>query len=335
MNLRRPIVLNFVSGGPSRYFSEEFFKKYEIRSSPFKAAAGVKELIPIIRDVDATIAGIEPYTKEVYDVAVRLKIVARYGVGYDNVDVAEATRHGVFVTTLPGINAETVAEHTLALIFAAARDLLNVARETKPSTWRNIAQSYYSEKTPFELSGKTLGILGLGAIGSTVAKLCAPLNMRILAFDPYINAEKAKAVGVELTSLETLLRESDILTIHAPLTDRTRHIIGEKELKMMKKTALLVNASRGALIDENALYRALKERWLSGAALDVLEKEPPETDNPLFTLDNVIITPHVAGASVENFMRCDAMIEQQIAEALAGKVPKFALNPEAANFRKR
>jgi len=333
--MRRAVVLNFVSGGPARYFSDDFYKKYEVRPNPYKMGVGVKELVSIIGDVDATIAGIEPYTREVYDAANRLKIIARFGVGYDNVDVTEATKHGVFVTTLPGINAETVAEHTLALIFAAARDLVNVAKETKPNTWRNVSQKYYSERTPFELYGKTLGILGLGAIGSTVAKLCVPLKMRMLAFDPYISLEKAKAIGVELTSLDTLLRESDILTVHAPLTAETKHVIGERELKLMKKTAVLVNASRGPLLDEQALYKALKERWISAAALDVLEKEPPEMENPLFTLDNVIITPHIAGSSVENFMRCDKVIEQQIDEAIGGKMPRFALNPEAADYRKR
>ncbi len=333
--MKKPVILNFVSGGPARFFSEDFYTKYEVRPSPHKARMSKEELISIIGDVDATIAGVEPYTKEVYDAALRLKLIARYGVGYDNVDVAEATKHGVFVTTLPGINAETVAEHTLAFILAATRDIVNMARETKPNTWHIISKKYYSEKTPFELHGKTLGILGLGAIGSTVAKLCAPFKMKMLAFDPYITPEKAKAIGVELTSLETLLKESDILTIHAPLTNETRHIIGERELKLMKRTSILVNASRGPLIDEHALYKALKEGWISAAALDVLEKEPPEIDNPLFTLDNVIITPHVAGSSIENFMRCDAMIEQQIAEALAGKVPTFALNPEAVNYRKK
>jgi len=331
----KPVILNFVSGGPAKYFSEDFYSRYVVRSNPYKKAVGKEELMSIIKDVDATIAGIEPYTREVYDAANNLTLVARFGVGYDNVDVAEATKHGVFATILPGINAETVAEHTVALIFAAARNLVNVAKETRPDTWASVSRRYYSEETPFELYGKTLGILGYGAIGSKVAKLCAALNMKILAFDPYVRTEKAKEVGVELVNLERLLRESDVLTVHSPLTDETRHILGEKEFKMMKKTAILVNAARGPVIDEDALYKALKGKLISAAGLDVLEREPPEPDNPLFSLDNVIITPHVAGASIENFMRCDAMIEQQIAEALAGKVPKFALNPEAANRRKK
>ncbi|MGB9727003.1 MAG: phosphoglycerate dehydrogenase [Nitrososphaeria archaeon] len=330
--MEKPVVLNMILGKPAELFSEDFRKKYEFRQNPFGRWLNEDELVSVIGDVDAVVAASEPYTKRVFDVASKLKIVARFGVGYDNVNIPEATKHGVFVTILPGVNAETVAEHTLALIYAVARGIVDCVKSTRPETWTEVQKKYYSTHTPFELYGKTLGIIGLGAIGTKVAKLCNGLDMKILAFDPYTKPEKAREVNAELVPLERLLKEADIVTIHCPLNPETRHLISEKELKMMKKNAILINAARGPIVDEKALYKALKEKWILAAGLDVMEKEPPEPDNPLFTLDNVIITPHVGGASLENFMRCDAIIEEQIEQALRGEVPKFALNPEAINY---
>ncbi|MCX8188333.1 MAG: phosphoglycerate dehydrogenase [Nitrososphaeria archaeon] len=333
--MSRPVVLNMILGKPAELFSENFRKKYDFRQNPFGKWLNEDELVSVIKDVDAVVAASEPYTARVFDSAPKLKIVARFGVGYDNVNIPEATKHGVFVTILPGVNAETVAEHTMALIYAVARGLVDCVKSTKPETWNYVQKKYYSTHTPFELYGKTLGIVGLGAIGTKVAKLCTGLDMKILAFDPYTKPEKAKEVNAELVSLERLLKEADIVTIHCPLTSETRHLISEKELKMMKRNAILINAARGPIVDEKALYRALKEGWILAAGLDVMEKEPPEPNNPLFTLDNVIITPHVGGASLENFIRCDAIIEEQIEQALRGEVPKFALNPEAINYVKK
>ncbi|MEM4176070.1 MAG: phosphoglycerate dehydrogenase [Nitrososphaeria archaeon] len=333
--MNKHVVLNMILGKPAELFSENFRKKYDFRQNPFGKWLNEEELISVIKDVDAVVAASEPYTARVFDAAPKLKIIARFGVGYDNVNIPEATRHGVFVTILPGVNAETVAEHTMALIYAVARGIVDCVKSTRPETWTSVQKKYYSTHTPFELYGKTLGIIGLGAIGTRVAKLCSGLDMKILAFDPYTKPEKAKEVNAELVSLERLLREADIVTIHCPLTQETRHLIGEKELKIMKKNAILINAARGPIVDEKALYKALKEGWILAAGLDVMEKEPPELDNPFFTLENVIITPHVGGASLENFMRCDAIIEEQIEQALRGEVPKFALNPEAINYIKK
>lgn len=324
-----------ILGKPAELFSENFRRKYDFRQNPFGKWLNEEELVSVIKDVDAVIAASEPYTARVFNAASKLKIIARFGVGYDNVNIQEATKHGVFVTILPGVNAETVAEHTVALIYAVARGIVDCVKSTKPETWSLVQKKYYSTHTPFELYGKTLGIIGLGAIGTKVAKLCSGLDMKILAFDPYTKPEKAKEVNAELTSLERLLKEADVVTIHCPLTPETRHLIGEKELSMMKRNAVLINAARGPIVDEKALYKALKEGWILAAGLDVMEKEPPEPDNPLFTLENVIITPHVGGASLENFMRCDAIIEEQIEQTLRGEVPKFALNPEAINYVKR
>lgn len=330
----KAIVLDFVSIAGSHHNFGNLEHKFELRPNPYNRGVNKEELISLIKDVEATIAAGEPYSREVYEAAKKLKIVARYGVGYDSVNVEEATKHGVFVTILPGVNAETVAEHTVAMLFSVSRNIVKTASSTKPDTWINVSREYYSTGAPYELYGKTLGIVGFGAIGSKVANICSGLNMKIIVFDPYPNLQKVKEVGAELASLEKVLKESDIITIHSLLNNETRHMIGEKEFKMMKKTAIIINAARGPIIDEQALYKALKEKWIAAAGLDVLEKEPPEQDNPLFALDNVVITPHVAGSSIENFIRCDAAIEEQIEQALEGKIPKFALNPEAMKYRK-
>ena len=331
----KPVVLNFASGAASdNYYSEKFRNKYEIRPNPYNRGVSKEELISLIKDADATIAAGEPYSKEVYEAARKLKIVARYGVGYDAVDVVEATKYGIFATNIPGVNAETVAEHTVALLFSVARNMVKTASSTEPDTWQSVSTEYYSTGAPFELYGKTLGIVGFGAIGSKVARICSGLNMKIVVFDPYPDLLKIKEAGAELVSLEKVLKWSDVIAVHSPLNNETRHMIGEKEFKMMKKTAIFLNAARGPIVDEQALYKALKEKWISAAGLDVLEREPPERGNPLFELDNVIITPHVAGSSIENFIRCDAIIEEQIEQALEGKIPKFALNPDAIKHRK-
>jgi len=334
MVLGKPIVLNLVLGRPIEYFSKKFFEQYDVRLNPYNRGLSKQELIKEIIDVEATIAAVETYDREVYEAAKKLKIVARYGVGYDSVNVNEATKFGIFATNLPGINAETVAEHAVSLMFAMVRGIVEQAKSTRPETWSKVSGKFYSDLTPFELYGKTLGIVGIGAIGSRVAKICSGLDLKIIAYDPYISSQKAMDLGVQLVSLDRLMAESDIVSIHSPLTEKTRHMIGEKQLKMMKRTAILVNAARGPVVDEHALYKALEEKKIFGACLDVLEKEPPEPDNPLFKLDNVIITPHTAGSSIENFMRCDSLLELQIEQTLRGEIPKFALNPEAIKYRK-
>jgi D-3-phosphoglycerate dehydrogenase len=331
----KSVVLNALPHSSGKYYSEQFRRDHEIRFNHYKATMTKDQLIKEIKDVDAVVAAGEPYTREVYEAAKKLKIIARYGVGYDRVDIPEATKYGIFVTNQPGVNSETVAEHAVALIFALARGLVGSVKSTIPETWEKIQYAYYSDKVGFELHGKNLGIIGLGSIGSKVAKICSSLNMKIFAFDPYVREENDMQLGVKLTSLEELLKESDVVTIHTPLNNDTRHLIGEKQLKMMKKTAILVNAARGPIIDEKALYVALKEKWIAAAGLDVLEMEPPEPNNPLFGLDNAIITPHLAGSSSDNFMRSDALTEEQIKQALRGEVPKFALNPDAIKNRKK
>ncbi len=332
--MTKPVILNALTGILGTHLSEKFRKKYEIRSNPYKGNMTRDQLIKEIKDVDAVIAGGERYTKEIFVAAKNLKIIARYGVGYDMVDMAEATKFGIFVTNQTGLNSETVAEHTVALIFALARGLVDAVRSTKPKTWSKIALKYVSDKNTFELHGKTLGIIGLGSIGSKVAKICSGLDMKIIAYDPYVKEEKMKQLGVEMVGFEELLKTSDIVTIHTFLNDETKHMIGEKQLKKMKKNAILINAARGPIIDELALYKALKEKWIAAAGLDVLEKEPPEDDNPLFKLDNVIITPHIASSSIDNFIRSDVLTEEQIEQALNGEIPKFTLNPDAIKNRR-
>jgi D-3-phosphoglycerate dehydrogenase len=215
---------------------------------------------------------------------------------------------------------DSVAEHTIALMLALAKKLFFTHFHLKKGGWRD------EKLLSYELLGKTVGIIGLGSIGHAVARKLRGFEVKILAHDPYVTQTRAKEVLADLVSLETLLKQSDFVTVNAALTEDTRHLIGENELKMMKRSAFIVNTSRGALIDERSLYKALSERWIAGAALDVFEEEPAR-DNLLFGLDNVIVTPHVAGFTYEALRRETSMAAEEVLRVLRGEKPKFLVNP--------
>jgi len=283
-----------------------------------------KRLLKKIRGADAILVRFCMVTKDLIEIAKRLKIIAVHGVGVDNVDIDAATRRGIVVTSAPLSNLVSVAEFTLGLIISLTRRIPTISELTKDGEWVQAR----SIEPGVELSGKILGIIGLGNIGIKVAEKARAFEMRILAFDPYISKERAEEFGAKLVDMETLLRESDVITLHVPLTPETRHMISEREFRLMKKTAILINASRGGVVDETSLYRALKEGWIAGAALDVMEKEPLSPDNPLLTLDNVIITPHVAGSTKESLVRMATTPAEDIVRFLQGKAPRFPVNVE-------
>jgi len=316
------------------FFSDDLKKHYDVRKVAHTRDLTHEELIDLIEDAEAIIASDERYTKRTFDVAKRLRIVLRYGVGIDNIDVIEATNRKIIVTNLPGANAQSVAEHTVGMMFALARRFPNVARDLRPNTWDQMGNECYGVKKPFELRGKTLGIIGLGEIGAKIAEISSALGMSILSFDPYVNNIKATNASVKLVDLTTLLSTSDIVTIHVPLTGETKHMISKDQLKIMKRSAIIINASRGAVVEESGLYAALKDGLIAAAGLDVLEKEPPDENNPLFTLANVMITPHYGGSSIETAMRSDAIVEEQIRNAFAGIIPRFVVNPAVVGLQK-
>jgi len=244
------------------------------------------ELIAALPGVFATLAGSEPYTERVFRAAPDLRVIARWGVGYDAIDVAAATRHGVAVCTAVGGNHEAVADYAVALLCALQRGLLPNHRLVTTGQWR----------TEFRraLWRATVGIVGLGRIGQAVARRCRGFEMRLLAYEPYPDLAFVREHGIELVSLEDLLRRADLVTLHCPATPENRHLIDRDRLALMKPTAYLVNTARGSLVDEAALHEALVTRRIAGAGLDVFEQEPL-FDSPLFRLDNVVLSPHVAG----------------------------------------
>jgi D-3-phosphoglycerate dehydrogenase len=249
------------------------------------------ELLEILSGVSASLASSEPYTKRVFAAHPQLRVVARAGVGYDAVDTAAATEHGVAVTITPNTNQDAVAEHTFALLLALAKDLINQHQQTCANKW--------PRKTTLPLRNRVLGIAGLGRIGKAVALRGLCFGMKVLAYDPYPDHAFIKQQGLTLVSMDELLRQSDYVTLHMPATAEARHLINKTTLAKMKPTAFLVNTARGPLVHEADLYEALKNKTIAGAGIDVFETEPPG-DHPLLHLDNVIITPHAAGVDIQS-----------------------------------
>ena len=257
-----------------------------------------EDLVKTINEYDGIIVRSRTkVTKEVIANADNLKIIARAGVGVDNIDLDAATEKGIMVVNSPESTSITVAEHTMGLLLSMARKLSIADKSVKEGKW---------EKKRFmgvELRNKTLGVIGMGRIGSQVVNRCKAFEMDAVAYDPYLPEEVATQMGVELTDLETVLKKADFITIHVPLTPETKHLISHDEFEIMKDTAFITNCARGGIIDEDALYDALKNEKIGGAALDVYEEEPPAEDSKLFELDNIVLTPHIA-ASTQGSKRC-------------------------------
>ncbi|MFQ6076726.1 MAG: hydroxyacid dehydrogenase [Candidatus Bathyarchaeia archaeon] len=251
----------------------------------------------------------------------RLKAVVVPSVGFDQIDVEAATELGVLVVNTPSAD-DVVAEQTILLMLAVAKQfprLVEAAKEgVRVPTW----------KENVELFGKTLGIIGLGRIGSRVAQIANAMGMSVIAYDPFVSERHARLLKTRLVDLKTLLRESDFVSIHTPLTKETYHIIGEGELNLMKKTAFIINTARGKCIDEKALYVALRERRIAGAGLDVFEVEPLRPDNPLLALDNVVATAHSLSGSIERTQRIQQMVLDSILRTLRGALPRHIVNPQ-------
>jgi len=273
----------------------------------------------------------DPIDTEVIDAGKDLKVISQVAVGYDNVDVEAATRRGIYVTNTPGVLTETTADLTWALLMAVARRIVEADKYVRRGDW----------KIPWGLMmmlgsdvyGKTIGVVGLGRIGLAIARRAKGFDMRILYHSRTRKPDVEKELGIEYVDFETLLKESDFVTLHVPLTPETCHMIGEKELKLMKNTAYVINTSRGPIVDEAALYKALKEGWIKGAALDVHEKEPTDPDNPLLKLDNVVLTPHIGSASVETRTRMAVMAAENLVSVLDGKIPPNLVNKDVLKIR--
>lgn len=275
------------------------------------------ELIPLLKDCDGYVAGLDYITEKVIRSCPNLKAISRYGAGYDRVDIDAARENGIPVTNTPGVNAEAVGELAVSLMLALARNITYLDRETRSGKW--------IRSTGMELKGKTLGILGLGAIGKVVARCAAGLEMNVIAYDPYIDEEYCSSHNIGIRAFDELIREADVISLHLPLTDSTRHLIDKDAIARMKLTAILINTSRGGIIDEEAAWHALKEDRLGALGLDAFETEPP-TESKLFELDSVIVTPHTGAHTKEATDNMSQAAIKNLVDILSGKECRFIVN---------
>jgi len=270
---------------------------------------------------------------EVFDAAPNLKIVAQMAVGFDNIDIQEATKRGIHVTNTPGVLTETTADFAWALLMAVARRIVEADKYARTGNWKVSWHPMMMQGR--DIYGATLGIVGLGRIGCAIAKRAKGFDMKVLYHDVVRRLDFEKEYNIQFTELERLFKEADFITINTPLTKETYHLVDEKKLKLMKKTAYLINNARGPIVDEKALYKALKEGWITGAALDVFEQEPISTENPLVKLDNVVVAPHISSSSYETRSKMAEMVAQNLVAFFEGKTPPNLVNPEVVKAKRK
>ncbi len=275
------------------------------------------------RDADGVLNCYAPLPAEVIRDLSACRVIARYGIGLDTIDLAEANARGILVTNVPDYCTDEVSDHALALILSLARGVAHLDRTVRAGRWDP------TEAAPLHrLRGRTLGLVGFGRIARALAAKAAAIGLRVVATDPYLADDAVRSGGAEPRSLDALLREADIVSIHAPLTDASRHLIGADELARMKPGAFLVNTSRGPLVDATALRAALDRGALGGVGLDVLETEPPDPGDPLLERPEVVVTPHAAFYSEESLAELQRKAAEQVVAALRGDVPPYAVNAD-------
>ena len=269
-----------------------------------------EEFYNFTKDADGIIVGVESVDKEYIDAHPKLKAVVKFGVGTDNIDVEYCRQKGIFVGRTVGSNARSVAETAVSFVIADSKNLYESIQNVKEHGW--------AKMTGYEIMGKTIGIVGFGAIGRTVAKMAYGLGMKIMVYEPYsVDREFANAVNAEITDIDALLKKSDFISLHIPLTPETRNMISAKELHKMKSTAVLINTSRGGIVNEADLYGALSNKVIRAAYFDVFTSEPPKDDEPLLSLPNFYLTPHIASRSAEAEKNTADMATKIIMEALS------------------
>jgi glyoxylate reductase len=307
--------------------------KFEIEVFQGEMPPPKSVLVEKVKKADGLICLLtEKVDEEVINAAgPQLRGICQIAVGFDNIDVKTATKKGIYVTNTPGVLNETTADFAFTLLMATARRVAEADRYVKSGQW----------KVPWGLMmllgqdiwGKTIGIVGIGRIGSAVARRAKGFNMKILYYDVYRNEQIEKELGIEYVPLETLLKEADFVTIHVPLMPETHHLINEDRLRMMKKTACLINTSRGPVVDEKALYKALKEGWIWAAGLDVWEKEPVDLSNPLLKLGNVTAAPHISSGSIATRTKMAVMAAENMVAIQEGRVPPNLVNKEVLEIK--
>ena len=290
----------------------------EVVLNPYGRTLTVDELKQIWDGVDAVVAGLEPYTPEVLrEAPASLKVISRFGVGYDSVDLKAARERGIAVTNTPGTNSDAVADLTIGLMIAIARHIPQGDKSVRDGSWKRY--------TGYSLDGKKLGILGLGAIGKGVARRAKGFSMEIYAYDPYFDERFAAEYGIKRAIQEEIFTQCDYITLHLPVLPETIGIVNKENLAKMKPTAYLINAARGPLVDEAALYEALKNNVIMGAGLDVYSAEPLK-DSPLFELDNIVCTPHIAGTTKEASAAMGRMAIDNALSIVRGEDCRYIVN---------
>lgn len=276
----------------------------------------------ILKNADAVLVNLFPMTKEIIDKLENCKIISRYGVGYDNVDVEAAAQRGIWVSNVPDYSMEDVSDHALALLMGSVRKIAYRDRMIRNGKW-NLHKDWPSYRT----SGKTLGLIGFGAIGRTFLRKVSGLGLKkVLIHDPFVNEETIKKAGGMPSSFDSLLRESDYISIHVPLTEKTKAMIGKNEFRMMKNSAILINTSRGPVIKGDDLYEALNTGIIAAAGIDVFENEPLPNDCPLKNLDNIIMSDHAGWYSEESIVELKTKAALNILEVLKGDAPLYPVN---------
>ena len=284
-------------------------------------------LIEKVRNVDGLLTLLtDKIDAALMEAAPKLEVISNLAVGYDNIDIPEATRRHIIVGNTPGVLTETTADLAFALIMAAARRVTEGDRFTRQGLWKTWGPMIMLGQ---DIHRATLGLVGLGRIGTEVAKRAKGFDMKVLYYDPIRRSEVEEPLGVEyIPELSTLLSRSDFVSLHLPLCPETHHLIGAAQLAMMKPAAILVNTSRGPIVDQKALYEALKSHQIFAAAIDVTEVEPISLEDPLLTLDNIIITPHIASASFATRTKMATMAAANLIAGLHGRIPPNCVNPE-------
>ncbi|NLW01231.1 MAG: phosphoglycerate dehydrogenase [Clostridiales bacterium] len=292
----------------------------DIVVNPYDRPLTENELIELLEGVDGFIAGVDNISAEVIAHAPdSLKVISRYGVGYDQVDIKACGQRGIIVTNTPEVNAESVADLAFGLMLSVARKIVLADRQTRQGGW--------PKTTGIELYNKTLGIIGLGAIGKRVARRAKGFSMKVLAYDPWIDESYCEQHQITISSFEDILSCSDFISLHMPLTADTRHIINSETINRMKDGVILINTARGGLIDEQAVYSALKSGKLGGFGLDVFEVEPPGS-SLFFELDNTVVTPHMASSTNEAINGMGKQAVQNLIDVLTGKECPYIVNRE-------
>lgn len=286
------------------------------------------EIIAVAKDADAVIVQFAPVTRRVVESLEKCRIIVRYAIGVDNIDVPSATERGIWVCNVPDYGVDEVSSHAVLLLLACARKLPILSRDVRQGNW-----NYNVAKPVHRIAGNVLGLVGLGRIPSLVARKMRGFDVETIAFDPYVTPESAAELGVRLVDMDTLLRDSDYVSVHCPLNDQTRHMFGREQFKRMKSSAVFVNTARGGVVNEKELAEALRAGEIAAAGLDVCEWEPIAPDSPLLQMDNVVVTPHVAWYSVEAIQSLQQKAAEEVVRVLSGAPPLNPVNsPQTSAF---